>query len=199
MLIAIGLISAVLCGNLFLLLLLLFSILTFLLQSLSGTALSFEQSVALHATVFVIPVAGWLAGEFIRRALHQSSQGDLFARTALIVTCLLCLNEPQLVSYLSAAASFAGEKSGIELAARVVHAAGLAFKAGGVTAAALLLLLAIFELPFIWMCNAFGYTSRAEISIAGLRPAALLFLIVVLFERIAAFFARHLWPAGGIV
>lgn len=182
-------------GNIFLLLCL--SLYAFLQQisAINGTQLNNYQYAVIYFIAFAVPASGWIAAQLIERNISILYNRQFISNAAFIIAVALCLQSGKFVDFLISGIEAAKGKSHLELTGVLVNTANSALKCAAVVACSLLVLVSLVEVPFIWFCSALGFTQKAEISFAGLRPAIFFVIFIYAFDLIVGYISFRLWPS----
>lgn len=187
---------AILKGSIFILLLISLFAFFKLLFSLSGLNPGSFEIIVLFFVILSIPIAAYVSAALTESSILNSSNLELLPRLGFVVTCAYCLQNTQIIDYFSAAFSLVDGASKTELLVLLIKTSSVCLKTAGVVAFCILLLISMLELPFLWFCNSFSFTSQADITLAGVRPLFIFIVFFYIVEIIASFVSSRLWPAA---
>jgi hypothetical protein len=187
---------SVIRGSIFMLLCLSLYALILLLSGISGITFSSPQYLVIYCMAFSIPLSGWIASLIVEKNISTLYNRRFISTTVFTVTAALCLQNGKSIDYILAAFNAVQNKSPMELVGLFVNTVNAALKCSAVVACSFIILISLVEIPFVWFCSAFGFTHKAEISFAGLRPAVFFVILIYSFDLITGFLSHRLWPAG---
>lgn len=183
-------------GNIFLMLC--FSLHVFLqvLGAVLMPRMTGQQYILIYFITFAIPLSGCLAAYIIEKNVSSLYNKEFISRLGFIIAVALCMQSGRMVDYLLAGFQAVQSKPSLELIALLMSVSGAALKCAAIVSCGLLMLINLIELPFAWFCTAFGFTAKAGVSFAGLRPTVMFLLLTSLFDYISGFITRNLWPGS---
>ena len=158
-------------------------------------SLNLGQSLILAGLLLSIPISAFVSGALLDRfSSNRERTGRVFAVLLPILCGSLMLASGAWLDYFEAALNLALKAGSTQYVLMLTAISSAIVFCAGLAAAILMLAELTFEIPLRWFQGALA--ARIDLTVAAIRPLALVLGISLAMNLLIGLFAHELWPAS---
>lgn len=146
-----------------------------------------------------VALAGYIAGLLLEKFGFNKFQSPALQTMCFVLPLAIGFAAPTGSDFLISSIDVAIKSSNtMDTAGFLLLVVERTIFCGTIAAFVIMVIELLFELPFLWFCNAYGFLRKPNISLEGIRAITIVALCAFGFDLIASFFVGDLWPKLGI-